>query len=155
MNIGITFLIPNQWGRFLYDLLKPINLSAFHWQIGAGESYIMKDGDIGGELYPNEMSSIEGNKLKARIETNTYYVIFADLKAFPTLQMRTIKTYEDFVKSDCELALIIVDCSYVSIYCKQQTMLETLYNHALYCGYENVQYVTEDNDTRTLLSVWG
>ncbi|MDQ0193256.1 hypothetical protein J2T20_001605 [Paenibacillus wynnii] len=49
---------------------------------------------------------------------------------------------------------MVIDSSYISIYCKDPNLLEDLYNNALNRNFEKLKYVTDDNDTRTKLSVW-
>lgn len=40
MKRGITFEIPNEYGHFAADILKPFPISSFTWLIGDGEVYI-------------------------------------------------------------------------------------------------------------------
>ncbi|KAF1342305.1 hypothetical protein ABP1_3037 [Bacillus subtilis] len=65
-----------------------------------------------------------------------------------------VNTYEEFADSDCELVLLIADNSYVSIYCKNKNIIEKLYFNALQNDFEDVQFITDENDTRTSLTVW-
>lgn len=65
-----------------------------------------------------------------------------------------VNTYEEFADSDCELVLLIADNSYVSIYCKNKKFIEKLYFNALQNDFEDVQFITDENDTRTSLTVW-
>lgn len=76
-------------------------------------------------------------------------MIFADLKAFPKGRISNIHTYEEFMESHCELVLFIADCSYTALYCKDQNMLQLLFEHAKQCGFTDVAYITDENDTRT------
>ena len=65
-----------------------------------------------------------------------------------------VATYEDFVLSPCEFALLIVDCSFATIYAKDQHAIARIYAKAVTAGYENTEYITDENDTRTTLSVF-
>ena len=96
---------------------------------------------------------MDGIELKHLIENKTYYMIFADLQAYPKGTLSHIKTYEEFIESQCELVLLVADCSYVTIYCKNKGTLEWLYKNAVECGFEDVTYITDENDARTRLSV--
>ncbi|MDH6368576.1 hypothetical protein M2444_000354 [Paenibacillus sp. PastF-3] len=88
------------------------------------------------------------------MENNEYYIIFANFKAFPQEKDVTdVQTYEEFLNSDCQLVLLVVDCEYATVYCKDQGKLEALYHNAIANGYEDVQYITYENDFRTRLSV--
>ncbi|MEC2215269.1 DUF2691 family protein [Bacillus amyloliquefaciens] len=37
--------------------------------------------------------------------------------------------------------LLIADCSYVTLYCKDPDMLEALFQQAVQCGFHRVDYV--------------
>lgn len=103
-------------------------------------------------MFALDQETIEGKSLKELIESNTYYLIFADLKAFSKgIQIVPIETYNDFLDSSCALVLLIVDCSYVTIYSKEQETIELLYRNALICEFEQVSYLTDETDGRTRL----
>ncbi|WP_035432110.1 DUF2691 family protein [Bacillus sp. UNC322MFChir4.1] len=154
MRRGIRFEIPNEYGSLLGEVLKPIDITVFSWRIGDGESYIVENDQLGKELFSEDRDSIDGAELKNLLEGNQYYMIFADLQAYLKGEFSDIDTYEDFIGSKCHLVLLVVDCSYVTIYCKNKKDLELLYDNARDCGFENVEYITDENDTRTRLSVW-
>ncbi|MCI2256432.1 DUF2691 family protein [Domibacillus sp. PGB-M46] len=153
MRRGVSFDIPNEYGSLLGDVLKPIDITVFAWRIGSGELYRMENGQLK-ELFPEGKGIIGGVKIKRLLEDHTYYMIFADLKAYPNGEFSTIDTYEEFLKSKCELVLLVVDCSYVTIYCKNKKDLELLYDHATDRRFKNVEYIMDENDTRASLTVW-
>jgi hypothetical protein len=151
---GISFELPNEYGSLLGDVLQPIDITVFTWRIGAGEIYMVEDNQLSNELFIENRTIIDGAELKNRIEGNKYYIIFADLQAFPKGEFSAIDSYDQFLGSKCELVLIVVDCSYATIYCKNKKDLELLYINAGDYGFKNVEYITDENDTRTGLSVW-
>jgi hypothetical protein len=155
MKRGISFEIPNEYGSFLGEILKPFDMTAFNWYIGGEESYFLHDGTLGEPLFPEEVYGMDGVLLKGILENNEYYVIFANLKAFPKEKnVIDIDTYEGFFNSDCQFVLLVVDSIYVTIYCKDKDILESLYHNAKINGYDDVQFIAEENDGRTRLSVW-
>ncbi|MBM4765129.1 DUF2691 family protein [Bacillus sp. B15-48] len=154
MKRGISFELPNEYGTFLGDVLKPIDITAFSWRIGSGESYKIMNNELSEDLFPEDKKVMEGIALKELLENNSYYIIFADLQAYPKGKIAEINTYEEFTKSDCELVLLVVDSCYATIYCKDKDKLELLYKNARDCRFEDVEYITNENDTRTRLSVW-
>lgn len=151
---GISFQIPNVYGSLLGEVLKPIDVTAFHWRIGSGESYVVVNDQLDKDLFTEGKDIIEGEELKYLLETNKYYIIFADLQAFPKGDIAYIETYEDFIESNCKLVLLVVDCCYVTIYCKTKETNELLYKNAINCKFVDVEYITDMNDTRTGLSAW-
>ncbi|MGN7477762.1 DUF2691 family protein [Solibacillus silvestris] len=155
MKRGLTFEMPNKYGKLLGKLLKPIDISAFNWCIGGGESYKVVNNQLAEDLFTFDKEVIEGAALKNLLENNEYYIIFADLKAYPKgKEFSHIETYEDFLISNCELVFLVVDSSYTTIYCKDQSAIEYLYKNALKCGFENIDYLTDENDARTSLTAF-
>lgn len=155
MNRGIRFEIPNAYGRFLGEILKPMEVSNFDWFIGEEESYFVVDDTLGDSLFPDMIMGMNGEELQKIIDNNEYYLIFANLKAFPKgTQVTDVITYEDYVKSECQMVLLVIDSTYVSVYCKDLEKVEGLYNHISRQGFESLEYLTDENDTRTILSVW-
>ncbi|GGO01028.1 DUF2691 family protein [Saccharibacillus kuerlensis] len=151
---GVSLKIPNQHGRFLRDLLKPFGVSEYDWWVGGEESYLIVDGEFE-PLFPGLVECMEGDSLKRRIEGNEYYLIFQDLKAFPKgTKPIEITTYSEFMNSDCELTLLVIDSSYIAIYCKDTDMTRKIYDNAKELDYTKVAYITEENDFRTRLTVW-
>lgn len=149
---GLSFEIPNRYGRYLYDILVDINLKKYFWKSGDGEAYYLENNQLGAALFPHPYT-YTGEDLFNRISTKDYYVIFADLKAFnEKTHVQGIATYEDFLNSPCEIVLLIVDSSYITIYVKDQYVTERLYRKAFQNGYENIAYITDENDLRTTLT---
>ncbi|MEI1421532.1 DUF2691 family protein [Bacillus cabrialesii] len=146
MKRGVSFQIPNEYGRFLWRILQPLEITNYNWQT-SGESYFVVDGELDDEV-------LFKTDLAKRLKTNQYYTIFVEPQAFPCGKtVNQIKTYEEFVDSGCELVLLIADNSYVSIYCKNKHTIEKLYFNALKNDFADVQFITDENDTRTGLTV--
>ncbi|WP_054941160.1 DUF2691 family protein [Paenibacillus ihuae] len=152
MKRGITFKIPNGHGRILGEILKPFDVAAFHWYNGGEEAYFS---GMSEPLFPEQTFGMDGILLKESIENHDYYVIFADLKAYPkNKKVIDVRTYEEYLTSDCQFVLLVVDCTYITIYCKDKDKLEDLYHNAILQGFNDVEYTTDENDYRTGLSVW-
>ncbi|MGJ7912942.1 DUF2691 family protein [Neobacillus sp. LXY-1] len=146
---GFSFKVPNSSERVLEEILKPIDITEYNWRIGYGESYVMNESELGKKPFPTDVKEIDGTTLKELISKEGYLVIFADLKAFPKGKIVTdINTYEEFIISDCQLVLLLSDCDYCEIYCKDKNNLERMTQHAKICVFEEVEYTTEENDGR-------
>ncbi|MGD6891839.1 DUF2691 family protein [Bacillus mobilis] len=153
MKRGITVDIPNEYDNLLWKVLKPIDISSFDWWVGSEESYLVARSGLDEALFPEEPSIVEGSDLKRLLKDNIYYVIFTDLKAYSKGEkVVDIETYEEFKESKCELVLLVADCTYVIIYAKDQKAIELMYENAQIHGFY-VEYVTDENDGRTRLSV--
>ncbi|MCT4784507.1 MULTISPECIES: DUF2691 family protein [Exiguobacterium] len=46
MKRGINFKIPNTYGRFLPDMLRPVDITSYSWFVGGEEFYRGQDGEI-------------------------------------------------------------------------------------------------------------
>ena len=154
MKRGISFEIPNEYGTILREVFKPIDTTVFSWRIGNGESYIVVDDEVDEALFSEDKKAIEGTELKKLLDNNKFYIVSADLQAYPKGGFTEIETYEDFIESHCELVLLVVDSCYFTIYCRNKETIELLYKNAADCGFEDIEYITDENDTRTRLSVW-
>ncbi|QNF29643.1 DUF2691 family protein [Metabacillus elymi] len=154
MKRGISFEIPNKYGSFLGEVLQPLEITEFIWLSGGEESYLVEDDELRKPLFTDEINWMDGLLLKELLEDNKYYLIFVDLKAYSKGKNPAyIETYKDFLNSDCELILLVVDSVYVTIYCKDSEKLEAFYDNVKKKGFDNLQYITDKNDTRIKFSV--
>ncbi|MGO1059147.1 DUF2691 family protein [Planococcus sp. FY231025] len=155
MNVldrGISFEIPNEYGNWLGKILKPINGANCNWLVGEGTEIV---GGSGEEWGNDALGNLDGLTLQKHLRRSDYYVIFADLKAFPSDEPAVdIASYEEFQSSSCEFVILIVDSVYVIIYAKDPTKLEALYQNALENKVRNLERIRADNDARSRFSVW-
>lgn len=148
---GLSFEIPNKYGQYLFDILNAFDFKQYVWKTGGEEAYYIENDELGTPLFPKP-HVYTGEALYKRISETDYYVIFADLKAFPDpLYVKEINTYEEFLYSRCEFVLLIVDCSYVTIYAKSTEVITAVYAKAIASEFENVAYIIDENDSRTTL----
>lgn len=155
MNRGIHFKIPNTYGSFLGEILKPMEVSNFDWIIREEESYFVVGDTLGDSLFPEMIIGMNREELQKLIDNYKYYLIFANLKAYPKgAQITDVITYEDYMLSDCQMVLLVIDSIYVAVYCKDLEKVEGLYNHIKRQRFQSLEYITDENDTRTKLSVW-
>lgn len=150
---GLRFTIPNQYGQFLKAILSPIPLDSYQWNVVDEESYIVKDGQLDRLLFP-ESTVIDGHQFAELLTYHEHYLIFVDIKAFHSNMSSEIVTYEDFLHSTCEFALLVIDSQDVTIYCKDPQTLNSLYENAFLHEFEEIAYITSHNDSMTRLSCW-
>lgn len=151
---GLTFEIPNEYGQHLDNILSAINCQQYFWLTGGEEAYYIENGELGSPLFPRQ-EIWGGEAFLQRISNGMYYTIFADLKAFPTeAEVKDIMTYDEFLNSACELAFLLVDCSYVIIYAKDPQTTKRLHAHATSLNYTNIEFITDNLDARTTLKAF-
>ena len=148
---GISFEIPNNYGKYLFEILDGTNIKKLTWKIGGGESYFIENNTLGNPLFPTTCI-LDGKGLQKEITKEDYYLIFVDLKGFLNKSdVREITTYQEFVESECQFVLLLVDSSYVTIYSKDSKTIKQIFSKAITSGYKNIEYITDENDTRTTL----
>ncbi|MGF9891029.1 DUF2691 family protein [Priestia megaterium] len=152
MRRGITFEIPNAYGNYLLDILEPLSALELFWSIEEQEIYTVQGDSLSDTLlFPNN-TTIENKPFWKALEENEYYIIFSDLKAYSTSSIGMVNTYSDFLQSNCQMVLLIADCTIVTIYCKNPHLLEALYNQVVAKAFNNIEFITNENDTRAHLS---
>lgn len=143
---GIKFEIPNEWGYVLRDILKDINLANCVF-------YIDNDNEIWTEN--NEQLFIEdiidGEDFNKLISKNPYYAIFANIHIYiKGSKISKIKTYEEFLNSECEIIILIIDSMNICIYVKDKEKLDKIELNAKKNEFKNIEYITDENDNVTM-----
>jgi hypothetical protein len=70
---------------------------------------------------------MDGSEFLEIVDTHVHYLIFADLKAFPVRKnIVEVKNYEDFMRSDCQLAFLLIDSVYTHILAKDKEVIQKL-----------------------------
>lgn len=154
---GVRFLVPNEYGHLLQDVLNTVDVERYFWHIDSDEIYISNDNEgIIDNLFSRDKKNniLSGKKFKKLISENIYSTIFGEFKAFTKRsEVTEVNTFEDFIKSKCEIVLLIVDSIYYDIYCKDINTILSIYESAVQSEYDNVEFIDE-KDTRTRLLVW-
>ncbi|WP_309260424.1 DUF2691 family protein [Bacillus cereus] len=149
MNIGIHFHAPEDenFNLSILKLLELFNSNNFIWQIDTAEIYLKDSHDkftfeklLGDERFITE------NKLKQTLINKKYFLVFLTMCAFPDMKKNSptwIRTASDFITSDCEFLLSIVDGFDISILCKDERLLQKLHQHVQDLDYLDTKYLTE------------
>lgn len=144
---GITFKIGNEYNNYLYQMFDNIDLSDFIWNICDDEIlYKEKNNEIDMSIFHNDI--MNGKDFLICIKKEMYYIVYADIKAFKhKSQVTNILTYEDFLKSNCEIALFCTDTINVELYCKNKTLLEKIIENCKL--FHDFEIITIKNDDRS------
>lgn len=146
---GISFIITNH-SNILYQILKCIDIEKYIWYNIDSQNESWKN-TMDNDLF--DLCCYDGREFLECIKSN-HFVIFLKMQAYlKNGNFTEIHTYRDFEKSDCQLVLLIYDCSYVEIYSKNQNDITAMYNNALENNYSDVNFITDDNDMRKTLDV--
>ena len=153
---GISFKLPslsyhNTFRiKILYHILKCIDIEKYNWYAIDSQS------DVWEYKYNTYMSDLffkkdyyNGEFFLNQINLE-YFVVFLKLQAYHKHdELKEIDSYDDFLKSDCQILLFIWDCYFVDIYLKDEAIAKAFYENALANGYTEVEYITDENDERT------
>lgn len=66
---------------------------------------------------------------------------------------KEIDTYSDFLQTSCAMIILIYDCCFLEIYCKNQTWIEVLWNNARKIPGAVITKKYPDSDSRTIMYV--
>jgi len=147
---GISFKIENKYDTILDKILKNIDCDSYNWYITEDEIYKEKGNILlTGQLYTNR-------EFKTIIKNEKHYVVFANIQLyFNSSKIKKIATYEDFINSDCQLILLVTDNIFVDIYVKEKKILKQIYQNALKNEFDDIKYITNDNDIRKVFSAYS
>lgn len=143
---GLSFKIPNAYGKYLADILKPLPVNDYQWLIDNDEIHLLKNDEFINEfLFKKEDRLVTGDRLYNIAKSNTYYLVFVTLRAFSKDgQLQRVRTYQEFLDSDCQIAFAVNDCSYVMFWCKDGELASKMYDYTQSKGYKDVEYISED-----------
>jgi hypothetical protein len=151
--IGITFKLKNEYNNFLSKIFDNIGVDNFKWNITDNEIIYKDENNHLSTSIFNEDTMNGSNFLKC-IEIEKYYLVYADIKAFNNkTKIINIETYNDFINSDCEIALFCTDTVDVELYCKSKIILDKIIENCTRFGFDDLQILTKDKDNRTKFSV--
>lgn len=150
---GLHLTSFNQYNNYLFTIFSSVNCEDYQWFITEDEIYTKTANQLSPLFEKKELSGFNFLQL---IKDNLYYLIFINIQAYKkenTAAPIFFKNYQEFYNSDCNLILLCTDSIYFDIYCKNIDILENIAercrNHFL-----DVHFITEQNDSRTRLSVW-
>lgn len=147
---GIEFKINIQHKDILNEILKDISLDDYDFYIsedevicnnGKVQMQIPKKGD--GKLFKNLAIYIP------------YYVDFINLRAYKKGQENDqINNYTQFINSECQFTILIVDGQYLEIYAKSDNLILQFIKNAVQLKGEEIKIKTDYDDGRVRMSVW-
>lgn len=138
---GISCMIPNERGNYLYKLLNGVDMEGYRWFIEDAETYV----GTGEDLFTQ--TQYTGDEFKQMISEGMYYVVCARIQgSMFGDDAAVLKTYGDFCASDCQIYVVIIDCTFVDIYVKSQTTAEIIRQNAIKCDFADIAFITEKND---------
>ena len=96
------------------------------------------------------------NEFNQFITNEQFVIIFINVQGYKKNSMKSnvnLVSYQDFMKSACEIIVLISDGYLVEIYCKDRDVLRLFAANLKKSGCKDIKYKTLENDGRTKLSV--
>jgi hypothetical protein len=126
----------SSFDSILSDILNDINVEEYNWIILESEAYKTADSvDFDGRY--------TGKEFKKALEAlDSCYIVRINIQASKKV-IDAVKDYEDYMNSECELAILVTDVAYNDIYCKSREQCEIIKNNCLKLDYNQFE-VTDD-----------
>jgi len=151
--IGVDIRVENKYGNYLYRLFNGINLLNYVWEINFEDFLYSEDGEIKENFFGADV--LNGEDFSKCISRDSYYMIFSDIKAYPLGSERIeIKTFEDFIKSNCEIVFLCTDSAFIEFYSKNREILEKVYENCITNDFEKVEFKSAEEVAGRNLLAW-
>ena len=150
MKRGISFKVPNEYGHLLCKVLDKINIADYHWKITYDQvfknnsHFLFNDSEYDGKEFKDIICS-------AKASYNAFLLSLQG--ALKKEQNIEVKTYEEYLKSQVLIIMLVADSEWVDIYCKNNSIIEQIKQNAEHNKFDNIEYITDENDTRYKLGV--
>ena len=122
---GISFTIENRMELALFEILNCVNIKDYKWHI--------KYSDVMDSKYNQFFKTVDfdGLQFYDKIINNEAYVIHIDLRGYlnSNYDRNDFSNYDGFIESTCDLCLIIIDCSYVELFIKDERIIKKIFFH--------------------------
>jgi hypothetical protein len=150
--IGLEIEVGNATNNYLYKIFNGVDVTKYIWYIVTDDIMFDNDTEQARSFFGEPIVSGE-NFLKS-ISRDSYYMIFVDVKAFPVNSKHIeINTYQEYLNSECQMIFLCADSSFIDFYCKDLEMLKKVYDNCVNHSFEKVEVITEENNSRTRMSV--
>lgn len=147
---GIEFKINIQHKDILNEILKDISLDDYDFYISEDE-VICNNGKVQMQI-PKKGDEKLFENLAIHIP---YYVDFINLRAYKKGQENDqINNYTQFINSECQFIILIVDGQYLEIYAKSDNLILQFIKNAVQLKGEEIKIKTDYDDGRVRMSVW-
>lgn len=139
--VGLDIRVKNEYSNYLYKIFDRINLLNYMWKINTDDFLYLEGENISQDFF--KANILSGGEFLKSISRDSYYMIFADIKAYPMdNDYDEVKNFKDFLESNCKLILLCSDSTFIEFYSKDKDILEKVYCNCIKYSFEDVRYVT-------------
>ena len=151
--IGLDIKVKNEYSSYLSKIFSGFNLLNYVWTINADDTLLLENENLKQDFFGANV--LNGEEFTKCISRDSYYMIFADIKAYPIgKEFAEIKTFDDFLESNCEIVLLCTDSTFIEFYCKDREVLDKVYSNCIGNEVEEVEYKTITDVSGRNLIAW-
>lgn len=139
---GLYFLVTNQPDQYFKKILKGLGTENYFWKISEDEVY--KKNEEQSNCYSDLVfeKNVYTNKEFFNILEKNIYAIFCNIQLYSNIEdIEDINTPEDFIKSKCELILILTDDHFFEVYYKNPFYKELIIKNLNEMGVEDIKKI--------------
>jgi hypothetical protein len=137
---SIEFKIPNEWNSYLKGILADIDVEKYDWIIGEMTEILGKGNH---SIFDNPRMS--GTDFYESMNLSRYYIVHALFLALPKgIASEPVRDFDDFSRSNCEMALIIIDCTDVNLYAKDPVVIQQFMINAVKNEFTEIRKVSDE-----------
>lgn len=151
MNIrGVSFRVPQRREFLLQEILDGADIQTLFWYNVENQNEVWSLPQY--EIF-FEKECYDGLSFCELIK-QPHFVVFLKLQAYLSEENYAgIHTYDEFLKSNCLLMVLIYDCEFVEIFCKDINITNALFDNARRKGFLEPELITDGNDGRTKMDI--
>lgn len=148
---GVSFRIKQyEHEKILSKILQFVDVKKYNWYNVLDQNEVWRNFQ-GEEILKEKYYSGENFEI---IINSEHYILFLKLQAFfERVNYQNLFTYKEFKESECQLMILVSDSDYVEIYAKEIALVNYIYDAAEQNNFSEIEYITEDNDTRMEFNV--
>lgn len=146
---GVSLEAEQARSCLLKSLLSPINIEDYYWYLPLDQEEVWTRPD--GEAFFIK-DTYSGTELEELINSD-HFIVFLRIEAYKKLEeISFFNSFDDYSKSHCQIVLLICDCEYIEFYIKDEKLARKVYKSHIK-EFQNVKYITDENDTRTGMKI--
>ena len=157
--IRIRFITENDYDKFIYKILQGIQIEKYKWYVRKNDIVSISQWNINVQNADDQEIFIEhyytGQEFMKEIIKDEYYIVSGEFFAyFPEERIdENIRTYQDYVRSDCQIVIFGCDGCYFDVYSKDKEIIKIIEQNCKDNHYTEIEPFTEKNNPRTKMWV--
>lgn len=147
---GVLFKIPQLTTNTLGKIFNAVDVNRYYWCVIQSQTETWNN-SLEDDLFARKCYT--GEEFSKCIQSN-HYIVFLKLQAYCTYSdFENISEYDAYMKSDCQLILLVYDCEYVELYSKDHSIINSVYQRAVTNAYSEIEFIIDSIDGRKKMDI--